>query len=316
MQNIHLKKARLLKAYTQTQLAHELGISQPNYQRWESGQTEIPKSKLNKLAKILETSINQINGIREPFDLLGIEKGIAPNRQYFGEVAFHFVSGHAPLLLSITEEARSKLYQELSLGQSVLTVESLENQIVFIRKSAIADVFFSSEAYDDYGPDEYPRSIGIFPDDEFWEIIEHLDCIEMLEEKFSEEAIKEVTDAVFLSDENIATLISQGDMSAEERESVETDAKAITELFVNNAKNTVWQLSSGQRREIDTYENDTIYEAFSVFEFDDEIDLIYLPDAGYHRSIFINFNAVDYVSVPKHKYQAGKLESLAKDVDT
>jgi len=40
-----LKKYRLLARLTQTEVAEAVGVSQPTYQRWESGATAFPKPK-------------------------------------------------------------------------------------------------------------------------------------------------------------------------------------------------------------------------------------------------------------------------------
>jgi hypothetical protein len=46
---------------------------------------------------------------------------------------------------------------------------------------------------------------------------------------------------------------------------------------------------------------------------DDEI--ILFKNAGYHRTIFINPLALDYVSLPTHKFEAGSLEMAAETLD-
>ena len=40
-----LKKYRLLARLTQTEVAEAVGVSQPTYQRWESGANSVPKAK-------------------------------------------------------------------------------------------------------------------------------------------------------------------------------------------------------------------------------------------------------------------------------
>jgi hypothetical protein len=46
---------------------------------------------------------------------------------------------------------------------------------------------------------------------------------------------------------------------------------------------------------------------------DDE--MILFRNAGYHRSVFINPLALDYVSLPTHKFEAGSLEIEAETLD-
>ena len=57
---------------TQSEVASAMGVSQPNYQRWESGAALIPKLKQKKLAKILKISVEELIGEAKPFDYLGL----------------------------------------------------------------------------------------------------------------------------------------------------------------------------------------------------------------------------------------------------
>ena len=52
---IKLKQHRVKAGLTQAELAKTVGVSQPNYQRWEAGSAPIPEDKLRKLAKALKT---------------------------------------------------------------------------------------------------------------------------------------------------------------------------------------------------------------------------------------------------------------------
>jgi transcriptional regulator with XRE-family HTH domain len=49
-----IKKIRELKNYTQKHLADELGLSQSAYSKLELGETEIPFSRLEKIAEIFQ----------------------------------------------------------------------------------------------------------------------------------------------------------------------------------------------------------------------------------------------------------------------
>src|SRR4051794_25667943 len=98
-----LKKIRLSHFLTQKEVAEKLGMSQPNYQRWESGAAPVPKRQLKRLARVLRTTADELLGKARPFDFFGIEPGADPERQYFGEVAIHFNSAKHPLLLPISE---------------------------------------------------------------------------------------------------------------------------------------------------------------------------------------------------------------------
>ena len=137
-----LKKYRLLARLTQTEVAEAVGVSQPTYQRWESGTNSVPKTKVAKLAKILGITQRQVEGQSEPFDLLNVDASVSDERKYFGEVSIHFASGSPPLLLPITQAERLNLYAALQGEASFIQIESLDNRIVSVCRKAIADVFF------------------------------------------------------------------------------------------------------------------------------------------------------------------------------
>ena len=63
-----LKQLRVDLGLTQAKLAEAVGVSQPNYQRWEVGSAPIPDDKLKKLAKVLKTSAEVILGRHPPIN--------------------------------------------------------------------------------------------------------------------------------------------------------------------------------------------------------------------------------------------------------
>jgi hypothetical protein len=88
------------------------------------------------------------------------DDSVPDNLNYYGEVAIHFSGGGESLLLTISEEACNRLHSDLQNDNPFVTVESMANQTVIIRVRAISDVYFSSEAYDDYGPEHGRYAIG------------------------------------------------------------------------------------------------------------------------------------------------------------
>lgn len=288
-----LKKQRLSACMTQTQVAEAMGVSQPNYQRWESGAAPIPANKIKKLAKILETTVDDILGKPKPFDFFGIDDSIEDTATYYGTVAIHFSSGASALLFPISVAMRDSLHNQLKTENGFIIAHSLDNQIVYIRRCAISDVYFSSDACDDNGPEAYDDYLGVFPDEDFWQIAEWADTPEAIKSEHTHQRIQEVIKEI---------------RSA-------TDEMRVQ--FSNRAKNITWQLSSGARRQEYSYDNLVLYDAFSLintspYELDEPI---YLPLSGYHRSIFINKAALDYITIPAHKYAEGQLESDQRDTD-
>ena len=57
-----LKQFRVNAGMTQSEVAAAAGVTQPSYQRWESGATSIPEAKLEKLATTLNTDPKTLLG--------------------------------------------------------------------------------------------------------------------------------------------------------------------------------------------------------------------------------------------------------------
>lgn len=312
-----LKKVRLAKMMTQKEVAEAMGVSQPNYQRWESGAASIPKAKQTKLAKILNSTVDEILGNPKPFDHLGIHEDIGDEDTYFGEVAFHFVSGKG-LLFPITEAQRSRLYHQLRDRGDFIIVESLDNRIAFIRRASIQDVYFSSEAFDDFGPEKYKDCLEMNRvEDEEWLVIENIECLEYVTELIGEEKVKNYVKEIILTEEDLDALIEQDHIKKEDRENVKRDVSKQLKKLYARATEIQWQFVNGKIRKEEMVDNQRLYNAFSCFELapEDAEPFIYLPIDRYHRSIFINTLELDYIFIPAHKFNYGRLKTLEEELD-
>ena len=310
-----LKKLRVEAGMTQIQVATAMGVSQPNYQRWESGSAPVPKTKLKKLARTLKTSVDELLGKPADFDLFGADRNVPDHRTYFGELAIHFERG-APILLPVSQEMRSNLYRQLSARSTFIAVESLDNRMIFIRRNAVTDIYISSEAYDTFGPEEYVDHLGVAPDDDFWKIVESLDYLEDIRDEFEESRIEEVVGQVRMTEAALDELIKTGNVAPEDREKVWEESIGLTEKLLSRAQTVSWQFSSGQLRHEYVHESRPLYEAFSLLELDDDPEgVICLPLEGYHRTIAIRKSAVDYVSIPKHKFHEGSIECVEEELN-
>ena len=311
-----LKKYRLLARLTQTEVAEAVGVSQPTYQRWESGTNSVPKTKAAKLAKILGITQRQVEGQPEPFDLLNVDASVSDERKYFGEVSIHFASGSPPLLLPITQAERLNLYAALQGEASFIQIESLDNRIVSVRRKAIADVFFSEEAYDDYGPEEDYGSqhLGIFPDERFWQIIEQLEEPEFLDGEFDKNEINEAMKKLLFDDSELDELIANGSIKPEERSAVKKAAEETAELYLARARDITWQIPGLCSRCISVYESRDLYEAFYDLQWSGEQEMVRLASEEYYYEIFLNTSAIDYIAAPAHKFHEGELQSAAEEM--
>lgn len=301
MQN-KLRKFRVLKEYTQKQLAAEIGISQSTYQRYETGSLDIPEEKLAMLAEVLATSEQLLMGTHAPIRAVFYGTEAPEELQYYGEVVFHFVSGSPPLLLSISEEERRSLEINLSRTDEFVEVKSLSNQKVAVRRCAILDVYFSSKDYDDYGPEHvtYEKPVVHIPDSRDWEVIEAIfDEADM--DDYDPEVVKRIKGILSITDD--------------ESEVSEEVMDAMNRIFDLASTITV-RFSNGVERKFGDYDERALFYAFrDVFipvEEDDDT-MIQFSTHGYHRYMFFNRSAVDYISVPTHWWENAQIRAVEID---
>jgi transcriptional regulator with XRE-family HTH domain len=313
-----LKRARLLAYMTQTSVAVELGVSQSTYHRWEAGSLQIPEKKVVQIAKLFGTSKAAILGAPRAFDLFGVDKSVGDDRTYYGEVAIHFKSDGVPLLLPITEAAHQSLYSSLQQDEPFIKVESLDNRMVFVRRDAISDIYFSSEDYDDYGPetDRYDEVVGIFPDDDLWRVAEVLDFLSDVEDEFDTEVLADAKAKLILTDAELDGLVADGHVKSEDRQKVRTESAKRTERFLGLACNVSWQMGNC-RREARAPDAIQLYEQFGWLDEDQDAHArpIFLVTDGYHRTIIINPSALDYISIPAHKFREGEMEEVEVELN-
>lgn len=325
---------RIGAGMTQATAAQAAGVTQPTYQRWETGQVEVPSDKLKKLAKAFETTEAELRG--DPIRVSLYNSEANPEHNYYGEVAVHFRGGGDPILLSISDAACDKLHDELQQKSSYVTVEGLANQTVIIRRDAISDLYFSSEAYDYYGPDHCNED-GSYNRDSYknhysfqiadpldWEIIKALDTDVGLED-FDEADIARVEKAYFTSDEEFTQAVAEGRLKPEELEDAKaTEAKQRAQLF-EAATMAIYQLSDGGVRRKWYCHDDSMDFYNSVWELieyeaygDDDMlpDMIRFAPEGGHRMFFINRLAFDYISLPSHILKRSWLDAREEEIDS
>lgn len=307
---------------TQAKLATAVGVTQPNYHRWESGAAPVPEAKLNKLARVLKTSPEAILGRHPPVEARLYDDSVSDDLSYYGEVAIHFSGGGNPLLLSISEDAFTHLHRDLQGDAAFVSVESLANQTVAIRTKAIADVYFSSEAYDDFGPehDVYAAHVSLqMPDARDWEIVECLASDEVGIEDFDPTDVERVRNMIMITDEQYEKLLADGYIKSEDVDSERAKNQAETGRILDLARMTTYQLSNSQRRRVEVYYPEDLYNAlYEVVDSDGGIaadDMIRLEIEGRHRIIFVSKSALDYVAIPTHKLKQGRVEAAAEDLD-
>ena len=112
-----LKTLREAAKFTQSRLAKAVGVTQPHYRRWETGETPVPEKHLAKLAKLLKTMPEEIAAPKLKLVEPPASKGGAPEKSpfadYYGEVSFHFCGSGKPLVLSIDRTEMKALFSSL-----------------------------------------------------------------------------------------------------------------------------------------------------------------------------------------------------------
>src|SRR5215204_5980679 len=312
---IKLKQFRVAAGLTQAKVAAAVGVAQPNYHRWEVGTAPVPEAKLKKLAKVLKTNPEALLGRHPPISASIYDDSVSDELSYYGEVAIHFCGGGEPLLLSISEGAFARLHQDLQGDAAFVTAQSLANQTVVIRTKAVSDLYFSSEAYDDYGPEHgtYTNDADVqIPDARDWEIIECLACEGTRIEDFDPRDIERVSNMIMITDEQYEKLVADGHIKAEDLERERKKNQAKTDQILSLALYTAYQLSTGKRRKVYVDDHAELFDAFyELVDFEGGIstnDMIRLEAEGSHRIIFINKSALDFVAIPTHQFEEGRVE--------
>jgi transcriptional regulator with XRE-family HTH domain len=323
---VQLKQLRLREGLSQRKVAERVGVSQPHYQRWETGVAEVPADKIKQLALVLKAKPEQIQTKHMPKQVhfYPLEEDKVPDDQsYYGEVSVHFRSGK-PLVLSISEAAFSKLYRDMQGGDYFVCVHSLMNQLVAIRREAITDLHLMSEAADTYGPehDDYDDSNMLLQliDDRSWEIIERMEWDDNIEEEFEKDEIARVKELLKCnSNEEFANLAADKHIQPEEVEYCKAKEAAKYETIFNFARNVRYQFSTGKLRTLSVDDDEALYDAtYAIFDdlFDKDDPFVRLPMAGgYHEVAFINLTTVDYISVPNHRFMKGYYKALEKEIE-
>lgn len=318
-----LKHFRVTNAETQAQAAKAAGVTQPTYQRWETGKVDIPKGHLAKLAKHFGVNELELLGRHPPKKAAFYNREASLDLQYYGECAVHFIGGGEPLVLSISEAAHAQAYGDLQSGKRFVIVKDLGNRTVAIRQNAVSEFYFSSEAYDDYGPDheDYKLATPVqMPDTRDWAIVEAIRDGEITggdyTSGFGNDDVERVQRQIMITDEQFEELVATGVINPDDLAREKADRGAETDEILALAHTVTIQFSTGKRREID-YVDCNLFECIEPLIdvhypyglAGDELGMIRLPYEGYHRTAFFNPEALDYISFPTHKIETGEIDS-------
>lgn len=315
-----LRRARKALKLTQANLAGQVGVNQATLARWEAGKAAIPAEKASLLSEMLGVAIGTAESRSAPSATKSPHAEDANDHRYFGEVAVHFRSGGRPLMVSIDEAARSRIYAQIESGiMSNLAFETLDNRTVYVRKAAISDLHFSGDAVSAYGPEherygEAVRGIAStdergFADPETDEDSDPVDAFAGQPLLHPSEFWRAVSRAGFADD----------DTPADTRAAVEsaldsTDSRTYKLL----ANYLFWQVENAQRRGMPCSDDAELSDA--LFELNlgsvEDNGLLHLrcgAAGGYHHSVMVNFSALEYLTVPTHMLEDSERAAAVRD---
>ncbi|MFK4705894.1 transcriptional regulator with XRE-family HTH domain [Roseateles asaccharophilus] len=311
-----LRRARKALKLTQTALADMVGTTQGTLARWEAGKAPIPDDKAELLTTILGAPIQPTKPRIEPVEN---EADEGDGSEYFGEVAIHFRSGGRPLVVSINEGARSRIYAQLdSQITSVLGFETTDNRSVYVRLAAISDLHFCSDDTSTVGPEEgsYGAPVrGISSTNEL-----------------------DLTDPEDDDDDPVDALLRRPiDQPAEfwrgipmleyDDGQVDVNVKAAVEAALESkfqktylllSQYMFWQVEGSKRRGMRCNDDAELSDSLFALELgnvesDHRLQLVCGEDGGYHHSVIINFAALEYLTVPTHLLDASSDAAQERD---
>lgn len=309
----HIKRIRLESGKTQAEVADTLGVSQSTYQRWESGAIPPSSETLEILANVFETTVPVLLGQVASFDMTGV-MGRDKSHTYYGQAAIHFQGMGKPLLLPISQEDHERALASLQTEAAFLLICSLDNRAVFVRRDAIADIYFTSDAHGESGPDgmAYDPVVGVLPDFEFWQLVDELQSTGV-EWDFPPDANQDWKSLLAPSSQDLEKLADEGVFSRDQLTQAFNEARAVSDQIFELATTMYWQMGGTNRQEHLGGDAD-IYSAFMHIEgaSADEVmgTALSIDTDGWHRTININPKALDYISVPLHRFMDQALNGL------
>lgn len=316
-----LRRARKAHKLTQAQLAEQVGVNQATLARWETGKAEIPAEKASLLSSILGVPISAAaarSALFSPKSPAPDDGREAEDAHYFGEVAVHFRSGGRPLMVSIDEAARSRIYAQFyERSMSTLAFETLDNRTVYVRKSAISDLHFSGDAVGAFGPEharygKAVRGIASTDDHKFAdpEADDHDDPVDAFAGRplgFSSEFWRALS--------NHPVDGTPADIRDAVESALDSDDARTYELLANYM---FWQVEKSQRRGMPCNDGPDLSDGLFALglgsvEDDEMLHLCCGSAGGYHHSVMVNFNSLEYLTVPTHMFEDSERAAAVRD---
>lgn len=320
-----LQRLRTQLGLSQAAVAEMVGVSQPNYHRWESGAARIPEDKIKKLAKALKSTADVLRGASRyaaaPLSFLSDEDG------YWGEAVLHFASGSEPVVVSISERERERLEADLqSEERGFVEVVGLCNEYYLVRRDAISECYLSDEAADCYGaPDvSYSNFLPIqLVDDRLWDVLSRFAADD---DSIAELPMDEIVEALsyFMTPTEIADYVSslegdapEGSLGVDglladvlkERQLQEVggthnDPEKIEfrrDYLLSRATESVLRLSGGAERHFPLIQDSDLVDCHvALTSLDTRQNPMIALGAGEGQTGFFRAGSIEFVRLPKH----------------
>lgn len=312
-----LKKARLCMHLSQAEVAKLMGINQSTYQRWETCSSKIPEGKIGKLAKVLETSENSLNGKSTEDFFFRRKSDGEMSANYFGELAIHFKSGTS-LMFPVSVRERDNFAENYLGSNPFIPVIGMNNRSYLISRESILDVYLSDDSADAFGPEEYVQDGIQWVSDDVWGLIEALEPgLEYWEapEGFDPMQLADTLVMMGYKPETMAGYFPQGfDFTKVQRtESLDSDT---IDKITKCATTIEWQLANGKLRS-EQYTEEALggFKTFIELGGDFEESSIYLSFEENAFSVMSNSSSLNYLSCPTHAYVLAALKEIEEEID-
>lgn len=148
----NLRRLRADLGASQEDIANVANVRLQEYKRYEAGMVGASEEDLLGLSTALHTTIEVLVGHTRYARVAMAEATAEPKQIYWGEVAVHFDTGSAPILVSVSHEAVLDFRMDLDGSLSpVVVLDGMCNERYVIRRDAISEVFLSAEESDEFG---------------------------------------------------------------------------------------------------------------------------------------------------------------------
>lgn len=149
---------------SQEDVASDLGLPVEAYDHFERGLVAVPEKHASTLKAILQTTLEVLRGQTRYARVSVGDSHAQLDQVYWGEVAIHFDTGTAPILVSVSSADLEEFKEDIEQGAGPLvTLRGMCNEHYIVRREAISEVYMSHDDGDYFGAPghEYGRFLPL-----------------------------------------------------------------------------------------------------------------------------------------------------------